>query len=61
MSCSELERFVEGVEQDLALLRSLRRCRSRKELIVAVRRLVLSDHPYRLAACLVGGATGANR
>jgi predicted ribosomally synthesized peptide with nif11-like leader len=39
MSWSELERFVEEVEQDPALQRSLRRCRSRKELILAARRL----------------------
>ena len=39
MSWSELERFVDDVEQDPALQRSLRHCRSRKELILAARRL----------------------
>jgi predicted ribosomally synthesized peptide with nif11-like leader len=39
MSWSELERFVTEVEADVALQRALRHCRSRKELILASRRL----------------------
>jgi predicted ribosomally synthesized peptide with nif11-like leader len=39
MSWSELERFVGDVEADRDLQRSLRHCRSRKELILAARRL----------------------
>lgn len=39
MSWSELERFVADVEADVALQRALKHCRSRKELILAARRL----------------------
>ena len=39
MSWSELERFVDDVEADRALQRALKHCRSRKELILAARRL----------------------
>jgi predicted ribosomally synthesized peptide with nif11-like leader len=39
MSWSELERFVDDVEADGALQRALKHCRSRKELILAARRL----------------------
>ena len=39
MSWSELERFVGDVEADRDLQRSLRHCRSRKERILAARRL----------------------
>ncbi len=39
MSWSELERFVGDVETDTALQRALKHCRSRKELILAARRL----------------------
>ena len=39
MSWSELERFVADAEADAALQRALRHCRSRKELILAARRL----------------------
>ena len=39
MSWSELERFVDDVETDAALKRALKHCRSRKELILAARRL----------------------
>ena len=39
MSWSELERFVDDVEADTALQRALKHCRSRKELILAGRRL----------------------
>jgi predicted ribosomally synthesized peptide with nif11-like leader len=39
MSWSELERFVADVEADAALQRTLKHCRSRKELILAARRL----------------------
>lgn len=39
MSWSELERFVEELEADAALRRALKHCHSRKELILAARRL----------------------
>jgi len=39
MSWSELERFVGDAEADRGLQRSLKHCRSRKELILAARRL----------------------
>ena len=39
MSWPELERFVADVEADPALQRALKHCRSRKELILAARRL----------------------
>ena len=39
MSWQELERFVADVEGDQALQRALKHCRSRKELILAGRRL----------------------
>jgi hypothetical protein len=39
MSWSELERLVEEAEQDGAIQRSLKRCRSRQELVMAARRL----------------------
>ena len=39
MSWSELERFVSEVEADPSLQRALKHCRSRKELILAARRL----------------------
>ena len=39
MSWSELERFVADAEADAALQRALKHCRSRKELILAARRL----------------------
>jgi predicted ribosomally synthesized peptide with nif11-like leader len=39
MSWSELERFVDEVEADVSLQRALKHCRSRKELILAARRL----------------------
>ncbi len=39
MSWSELERFVDDVEADSALQRALKHFRSRKELILAARRL----------------------
>ena len=39
MSWSELERLVEDAESQRELQRSLRHCRSRKELILAARRL----------------------
>ena len=39
MSWSELERFVDDVEADNGLQRALKHCRSRKELILAARRL----------------------
>ena len=39
MSWSELERLVEDAESQRELQRSLRHCRSRKELILASRRL----------------------
>lgn len=39
MSWSELERLVEEAEADGVIRRSLRRCRSRAELVLAARRL----------------------
>jgi predicted ribosomally synthesized peptide with nif11-like leader len=39
MSWLELERLVDEVEADQALQRALKHCRSRKELILAARRL----------------------
>ena len=39
MCWSELERVVEELEADAALRRALKHCRSRKELILAARRL----------------------
>ena len=39
MSWSELERFVEELEADAALRRAVKHCRSRRELILAARRL----------------------
>jgi hypothetical protein len=39
MSWPELERFVDDLEADAALQRAFRHCRSRKELILASRRL----------------------
>ncbi len=39
MSWSELERLVCGAEADAAMQRALKHCRSRKELILAARRL----------------------
>lgn len=39
MSLQELERLVDDAEADPTLQRALRHCRSRKELILAARRL----------------------
>jgi len=39
MSWSELERLVEDAETDGAMGRALRHCRSRRELLLAARRL----------------------
>ena len=39
MSWSELERLVCDAEADAAMQRALKHCRSRKELILAARRL----------------------
>ncbi|MBV2351019.1 Nif11 family protein [Synechococcus sp. HK05] len=39
MSWSELERLVCDAEADAAMRRALKHCRSRKELILAARRL----------------------
>jgi predicted ribosomally synthesized peptide with nif11-like leader len=39
MNWSELERFVADVEADASLQRALKHCRSRKELVLAARRL----------------------
>ena len=39
MSWSELQRLVEDAEADGAIRRGLRRCRSRRELLMACRRL----------------------
>jgi len=39
MSWSELERLVDDAETDPLIRRGLRRCRSRRELVMASRRL----------------------
>ena len=39
MSLQDLERLVDEAEADATLQRALRHCRSRKELILAARRL----------------------
>jgi hypothetical protein len=39
MGLSELERLVDEAERDGVIRRSLRRCRSRAELVLAARRL----------------------
>jgi hypothetical protein len=39
MGLSELERLVDDAERDGVIRRSLRRCRSRAELVLAARRL----------------------
>jgi hypothetical protein len=39
MSWSELERFVDDAERDGGMQRALRHCRSRRELLLAARRL----------------------
>jgi hypothetical protein len=44
MSWSELERLVEEAEADGAIRRALRRCRSRRELVLAARRLGYRIH-----------------
>lgn len=44
MAMAELERLVEDAECEGAIRRSLRRCRSRAELVLAARRLGYSVH-----------------
>jgi hypothetical protein len=44
MAMAELARLVEEAERDGAIRRSLRRCRSRAELVLAARRLGYSIH-----------------
>jgi hypothetical protein len=44
MGLGELTRLVEEAEHDPALRRSLRRCRSRLELVLAARRLGYAIH-----------------
>lgn len=44
MAMAELERLVEDAECDGAIRRSLRRCRSRAELVLAARRLGYAVH-----------------
>jgi len=51
MSWQELERFVADVEADPALQRALKHCRSRKELILAGRRLGYRITRLDLGAC----------
>lgn len=48
MSWSELERLVEDAENDGAIRRGLRRCRSRQELVMASRRLGYRIQPRDL-------------
>jgi hypothetical protein len=50
MSWSELERLVCDAEADAAMQRALKHCRSRKELILAARRL-----GYRIPASICSG------
>jgi hypothetical protein len=44
MSWSELERLVDDAETDPLISRGLRRCRSRRELVMASRRLGYGIH-----------------
>lgn len=44
MSWSELERLVDDAETDPSIRRGLRRCRSRRELVMASRRLGYRIH-----------------
>jgi hypothetical protein len=44
MSWSELERLVDDAETDPSIRRGLRRCRSRRELVMASRRLGYGIH-----------------
>jgi hypothetical protein len=44
MGLAELERLVEEAERDGVIRRSLRRCRSRAELVLAARRLGYGIH-----------------
>lgn len=44
MGLSELERLVDEAERDGVIRRSLRRCRSRAELVLAARRLGYGIH-----------------
>jgi hypothetical protein len=48
MSWSELERLVDDAESDPALRRGLRRCRSRRELLLASWRLGYRIQPQDL-------------
>lgn len=48
MSWSELERLVDDAETDAAIRRGLRRCRSRRELLMASRRLGYRIQPADL-------------
>ena len=55
MSSSELERLVDQAEEDAALRRSLKGCRSTPELILAARRLgYLITRMDQLAPALFG-------
>lgn len=48
MSWSELERLVDDAESDGAIRRGLRRCRSRREFLLASWRLGYRIHPSDL-------------
>jgi hypothetical protein len=48
MAMAELARLVEEAESDAVIRRSLRRCRSRAELVLAARRLGYAIHHHDL-------------
>ena len=62
MSWSELERLVDDAESDPALRRGLRRCRSRREFLLASARLGYRIQPrdLQMAWSLDQGQGGAN-
>ncbi|MEB3194142.1 MAG: Nif11 family protein [Cyanobacteriota bacterium] len=62
MSWSELERLVDDAESDPALRRGLRRCRSRREFLLASARLGYRIQPrdLRMAWSLDQGQGGAS-
>jgi hypothetical protein len=63
MGLGELARLVEEAERDEVVRRSLRRCRSRSELVLAARRLGYAIHreDLRQLWLLQGPAKGQKR
>jgi hypothetical protein len=63
MGLGELARLVEEAERDDVVRRSLRRCRSRSELVLAARRLGYAIHreDLRRLWLLQGQAQGQQR